>query len=278
MPGQPPAGLGKKESPLGLFMGRLADDNHIIVLQALLRNLKSEKITAHWSKEFALHLCRDIEVDTQQLLDGARERWTEYQKHWYSLLSNKELGPLFQKNSLVENRVEGWHLLGLDNPEGVKIFYHLTVRDALVEANRIYALFLGQLGRTQEKWAQRWANLDWEESSKIFPLFEATLRKGELQFYKRIHEILPQMLGEGFQTAMRSSLVSVYTSLDELLNRCAWPWISFNVSQNGLLNYIDCLISFFNHLFEEILHWYQRKWRHFTLGPLVHTESTHEKE
>lgn len=274
MPAQPPAAFGKKDGPLGLFMARLGDDNHVIVLQALLNSIAEQKAAATWDKDAALLLCRDIEVDSQLILTGMKERWKEYAQHWHSLLSNKELGPLFQKNLVVEQQPEGWYLRNMGSPDGIKLFYQLTVRDAIVEGNRIYSLFLGQLSRFQEKWAARWDGLEWPENEKVFPLLEASLRRGELQYYKKVHEVIPNMLGEGFQNALRGSLPMVFSTLDELLQHCAWPWNQSNSSQNGLITYIDQFISFYMLWFEEILHWYQRKWRHFTLGPLATAEGS----
>lgn len=247
-------------------MARLAEDNHIIILETLITKLKGIEILPSVEGERAQQICQDIEKDGQLILGQMVDRLQEFEHHWNQLFVLEEIGMVFEKNKLLTHTESGWGLPTITTPEGLRLYFQLTVRDMLVEGARIFALFLGTISRFQERWGKKWHETEFENAQKLLPLFESTLRNGEMLFFKQIHQSIPRILGTGYQNALTVDKVIYYHDRLEAIRYSAWPWYQPGTNESGMQGYMLGFSDFLKTLMEEIMYWYQRKWRLYLMG------------
>jgi len=151
------------------FMTQITDDNHIVLLRALL--LELEENSSQSKTPSCAYLFEKFQCDFNNLVIDFHKRLDEFKKLWSDRFDSKSMLPILIKFDWVISRDDKFYLVGTGNQDESFNFYKFTVKDTVAEGVRIMALFDGALSRLQEKIAGSWHEKITGNDSKLVPLF-----------------------------------------------------------------------------------------------------------
>ena len=241
------------------YLTSLMEDNHIILLQALLTELEGKKIGE--AKSGSSELFKKFQHDFNNLVIDFHKRLNEFSILWVDRFNIKHFLPTLKKFDWIQYR-EGQYFLSGTGDLGESInFYKFTVKDTVAEGVRILALFDGALSRLQEKYANLWHETTIENEQKLLPLFESSMRVKEMNELKLIRRKLPEIFREHFCSQIKDWGSLAFASEEELYQKIAKPWYKPWHNQNGFEGFMFFVEEFMWEFIKLKMEIFENKWR-----------------
>ncbi len=242
------------------FMARTAEDNHIVVLKALMDELISHKEAP--SAPSCLSIYQQHHIDFQNLLVDFHKRLADYIKIWTDRLQTKTMLPTLKQYNWIENREGRWCLAGTGSQDDAKNFYQFIAKDIVAEGVRIVALFDGALSRLQERIAREWhLQTSVDNHSKLLPLVEEALRGKEMNEFKEIRRKLPELFHKAFVREVKLDFQNSYASDVECYRRAAHVWYKPYHYDNGIEGFMHFNADFIWEFIQLKVNLFENKWR-----------------
>jgi hypothetical protein len=263
-----------ENSPAGAsapgFLAGLMDDNHTVVLNALLEEIQNEMQVKENGKivsDPAGKTSEMVRTESRSVIIDIHRRLNEFKVNWKSRLSLSSLFPFLKSNGWFVFRNGSYVLKGEGTREDARKLYQQTLQDMVVEGTRILALHDGSLARLQEKFVREWHRETVHGNmSRLLPLFEATVRMREQEVYKSVRNDISQKFFSLFTHRVNTWGDRSYATEEELYRHIAWPWYNPEKNENGFEGFMILLTQFIWHIAMITGELFQNRWRLFLRG------------
>ncbi len=247
------------------YIASFWNENHIIVLHALLEKAKKEAPSqsivapATATFEFVKQEFLNIWVDIQHRLD-------EYCNIWEERLEFKAYYPIL-KDHWVEQQIDGYRLKGKGDKEESRKLYQQTLQDVVVEGVRIFSLFQGTLIHLQAGISKEWQKECLvDELSKIMPLLEDCMREKEVKVFRNIPEFMNKKFVQLFVDHVNQWEYETFSTEKALFDNIAKKWNKSGKYPNGLIGFLHFFVEFMEAVLKKVYNYYNRKWRLYLRG------------
>lgn len=249
------------------FMTRLVEDNHIVLLRALLSELQESATDGKTPS--CSHLFESVQTDFNNLIIDFHKRLQEFRKLWTDRYRVANMLPTLKKFDWIAKRDEKFYLTGDGSPDEAHNFYKFTVKDTVSEGVRIMALFDGALSRLQEKISTQWHEQLQNNENKLIPLLESSMRTREMNELKTIRRKLPEVFLKHFCGKVKDWSELSFPTEEELYRKIAGYWYKQYHNENGFEGFMLFISEFVWELIKLKTDLYENKWRILLRGQTI---------
>ncbi len=245
----------------------MMDTSYSVALRELMESLKNIQLRNSSSLSEA---SRTLEFSRRQFSELEKEqepRFLEFKSKWRERLSRPVLEPFLERNRWYFETGGGFAMVGKGARRESKLLYLQSLHDMVVDAEKMMSATSGKIHRLQEQIVTRWHDESIRnESSKLLPALEASIRTLEFDVFKKIRLKTAELAQELFITKVTKWEKRIYPSKDALYRAAAWPWYLPGVNESGFEGFLNFSADYAEAFCYQITEYFETKWEIFLRG------------
>lgn len=196
-------------------------------------------------------------------LDGLRAdistRFEEFFYKWDLRLQNESIEEILVRGNWVVQDGTFWRLGVKNNKKEMKELFYQMAHILVGDAEKLLVMAQSRCSQMQESVIKKWYQEIDSPESRLLPTLEASLRPWESEVMRRVRNRMYPLALEYFQNGIRAGSKETFTSIDELVSSFGRYWDPLEISENGMLAFLQTFTELANGLADHIINWYIQK-------------------